>query len=49
MAWNFKGNWPKGDTRTQTWLAKQAIWHDSDMMLALAIGFSIGFCIGYII
>jgi len=49
MAWNFKGNWPEGDTRTQNWLANQALWHDSDMMLALAFGFAIGVCIGYIL
>jgi uncharacterized membrane protein (Fun14 family) len=49
MARNFKGNWPEGDTRTQNWLAKQAIWHDSDMLLSLGIGFAIGLCVGYIL
>lgn len=49
MAWNFKGNWPEGDVRTQNWLAKQALWHDSDMIKMLAIGFAIGVCIGFIL
>ena len=39
----------KQPTHTQSWLANQAIWHDSDMMLALAIGFAIGVCIGCIV
>ena len=49
MSWNFKGNWPEGDTITQNWLARQAIWHDSDMLLSLGIGFAIGLCVGYIL
>ena len=49
MAWNFKSEWPQDSTVTQNWLSKQALWHDSDMMLSLAIGFAIGLCIGYIL
>lgn len=55
----FKGNqmfklphqeWlEKQPKHTQIWLANQAIWHDSDMMLALAIGFAIGVCVGCIV
>lgn len=34
---------------TQEWMKKQAIWHDIDMLKALAIGFAIGICIGCIV
>lgn len=31
---------------TKAWLDKQAIWHDSDMVKAFAVGSVIGFIIG---
>ena len=49
MSWNFKSDWPEGDVRTQNWLAKQALWHDSEMMWAVVIGFAIGVCVGIIL
>jgi uncharacterized membrane protein (Fun14 family) len=48
MSWNFKSDWPSDET-SRNWLANQALWHDSDMMLSLGIGFAIGLCIGYIL
>lgn len=50
MSWNFKitSGWPEDET-SRNWLAKQALWHDSDMMLSLSIGFAIGLCVGYIL
>jgi len=49
MSWNFKSKWPQDSTVTQNWLAKQALWYDSDLMLAFTIGFAIGIAIGYIL
>jgi len=37
-----------GHKTTDVWLAKQAIWHNSDMLKALSIGVAIGLFIGFI-
>jgi hypothetical protein len=37
-----------GHTTTDAWLAKQAIWHDSDMFKAFTIGIAVGLFVGFI-
>ena len=37
-----------GHKTTDEWLAKQAIWHDSDMLRALALGVAIGLFVGFL-
>jgi len=37
-----------GHKTTDEWLAKQAIWHDSDMWKALAVGVVVGIVIGFL-
>ena len=36
-----------GHETTDIWLSKQALWHDSDMWKALAVGIVIGCLIGF--
>ena len=38
--------WDSLNPSTQEYLKSQAIWHDSDMFKALAVGVVIGFLIG---
>jgi hypothetical protein len=43
-------NWYNSQSATtQAWLAKQAIWHDSDMFKAFTVGTMVGFVIGVMI
>lgn len=37
-----------GHSVTDAWLEKQAIWHDSDMFKAFAIGVAVGLFLGFI-
>lgn len=37
-----------GHETTDQWLAKQAIWHDSDMLKAVALGIGIGVVVGFL-
>ena len=37
-----------GHETTDKWLAKQAIWHDSDMLKAVALGIGIGVVVGFL-
>ena len=36
-----------GHKTTDAWLAKQAIWHDRDMLKAVLFGVALGVAIGY--
>ena len=37
-----------GHKTTDIWLSKQAIWHDSDMWKAFAVGIAVGCLIGFL-
>jgi uncharacterized protein (DUF2062 family) len=45
--WNYRKSFT-GHATTDAWLAKQAIWHDSDMLKALSIGVAIGLFVGFL-
>lgn len=48
MNWNFKNSFVTNET-TRTWLAKQPLYFDSDMLTAMTLGFFIGVTIGFIL
>lgn len=48
MNWNFKNSFVTHET-TRVWLAKQPLYFDSDMIVAMIIGFFIGIAIGFIL
>ena len=46
--WNKQPTGPTGHVPTDTWLAKQPIWHDRDIIRFVLFGIAIGIIVGFI-